>query len=274
MTEHFRGDRSRPIESESGARQKDIDFLYAWIMKKDTSTRGEIEAQNNNVQEAEMRLMLPLAREAGIQVHEPRCEWDDIILDRPKIAENTYARVVLHYGIDARDRVRELYEERTESLSGELVVTYSIEKKYAKKPEKLREPSWHPDNQFQDVTETLVPTKEIYFKASKNALDALNNDRKEQLRQAMEREARYQAFFNLLQQQSENMPLLFSPDDVENNRHNLLFQGLKEFVSDSFFKQHRGLDYGFRIQPENDYFVIEAYFKKTGYVDAVYPLTV
>lgn len=152
MPEHFRGDHTRPIESEEETRQKDIDFLYAWIMKKDTSTRDEIEAQNNKVQEAEMRLMLPLAREAGIKIHEPRFEWDDIILDRPKIGEDAYGHVAMHYDIDARDRVRELYEDRTESLNGELVVTYSIIRKYTKKPGKLREPSWHLDNQNQDVT--------------------------------------------------------------------------------------------------------------------------
>ncbi len=273
MPEHFHGDHSRPIESESGARQKDIDFLYAWIMKKDTSRRDEIEAKKNKVRETEMRLMVQLAREAGIQINEPRFEWDDIILDRPEIGEDAYGRVVMKYDIDARDRVRELYEDRTESLNGELVVTYSIVKKYSKKPEKLREPSWHPDNQHQDVVETLVPPKEIYLKASKNALDTLNNERKEQVRHAVEQEARYQAFFNLLRQYKKKMPLIFSPKDFEINQYNPLFQGMKEFVPDSFFKKHHGPAYGFRVQPEKDYFVVEAYFKKTGHVYESYSLS-
>jgi hypothetical protein len=130
------------------------------------------------------------------------------------------------------------------------------------------------DSPHQDIVEFVVPEKEIVLKASQSAVDKLNEERAEQDRRVAEEGARYQAFLTLLSQNKKKMPLVFSLKDFELNKYSPLYNGIKEYIPEDFFKRRSGPEYGFRIRTEkeekNELFVIEAYTKKNGYTVEVY----
>lgn len=267
MSEIFHGEIPKH-ESESKVRQQDIDVIYLSLMKNDFAKKEEREAREKEVRAAEMRLMLDYARKEGFESQNPRFEWDYIILDRPPMSETIRnARVVLEYGADAKDRIREMYEGREQPLNGEVMVHYTIKKTYSKPPEKVREPSWHVDNNYVEVVETLVPDKEIILQASPQALEKLEAEREHEIQLAREQDRRYQGFLKQLQQYRKKMPLKLTLEDIRTNPYLPLHQGLKEFVPQSFFEKNSGSHYGFRIRPEGDGFVLESFFKQSGLVN-------
>lgn len=275
MSESFRGEMHAKLEQEQTQRQADIDLIFLSVMESDSHKREhpKKESREQEIRAAEMRLMLPLVRQEGIEVHDPRFEWDYIVLDRPpETAGKRSARIIMEYGIDAKDRIRELYEERTNTLNGELIVRYTLLKTYYQAPEKLREPIWHPDNEEKQVTETLVPSKEIILKASQKVLDTLIAERETQTRLAKEQEDRFQAFMKHLEQYRKKMPLKITLEDMQLNPYLPLYQGLKQFVPTSFFEKNTGPAYAFRIKSEKDYFILEVYYKASGLTKEIYAL--
>jgi hypothetical protein len=97
--------------------------------------------------------LLSFARKEGIEPREPSFEWDDIILDRPRIAGDVYGRIIMEYSMDADDRVREMYEERTTALQGIVRLRYAIKIKYRQKIDRQPGAFGYYDDQSQDIVE-------------------------------------------------------------------------------------------------------------------------